>query len=90
VVLTFKVEDIELLGAAQCLEKAYELERRGQYRDALKFALAAVEKDPKLEAAWMQLGQLQVRMGLSAFEEALRLDPANENLRRWLERQKGR
>ena len=90
VVIKFKVEDIELLNASECLDRTRKLEQQGQYKEALKTILAAVEKDPKLEAAWLELGQLQVRMGLSAFEEALKLDPQNETLRQWLEKQKGR
>jgi hypothetical protein len=90
VVLSFKVEDIELLNAKQCLDRGRELEKHGQYKEALKFCLAAVEKDPNLEGGWMELGQLQVRMGLAAFEEALKQDPGNENLRRWLRNQKSR
>ncbi len=90
VVLSFKVEDIELLDAKQCLTRGRELEKQGQYKEALKFCLAAVEKDPHLEGGWLEVGQLQIRMGLAAFEEALKQDPNNETLRRWLQNQRSR
>jgi len=88
--ITFKVEDIELLDAKECLDRARKLEKQGEPNQALKYCLAAVDKDPKLEAAWIELGQLQVRMGLAAFDEALKLNPKNEYLRRWLQNQRGK
>jgi tetratricopeptide (TPR) repeat protein len=61
------------------------MERHGKSREALKYYLAAIEKNPNDERAWILQGNLQVRMGMDAYREALRLNPQNESLRQWLE-----
>lgn len=85
VVIPFKVEDTTLMTAEECLAAGREMERHGKSRDALKYYLAAIEKNPNNDRAWLLQGNLQVRMGMDAYREALRLNPQNESLRQWLE-----
>jgi hypothetical protein len=85
VVIPFKVEDTTLMTEEECLTAGREMERHGQLRDALKYYLAAIEKNPNDERALLLQGNLQMRMGTDAYREALRLNPQNESLRQWLE-----
>lgn len=86
VVLPFKLDDATMMTAEECLEKGQAMERQAKWRDALKYYLLAVEKSPNLEKGWLFLGNLQVRLGMEAYREALRLNPGNETLRQWLDK----
>jgi tetratricopeptide (TPR) repeat protein len=86
VVLPFKVDDTALMTAEECLAKGQALERQGRWRETLRYYLVAIEKKPDLERAWLLLGNLQVRAGIDSYREALRLNPNNEALRKWLEK----
>jgi hypothetical protein len=86
VVLPFQLDDTATMSAEECLEKGQGLERQVKWREALKCYLIAVEKKPNLERAWLFLGNLQVRLGMDAYREALRLNPGNETLRQWLDK----
>jgi hypothetical protein len=87
VVLPFKLEDTDLMTAEECLEKGQTMERLNKWREALKYYLVSIEKKPGQERAWLLLGNLQMRMGMDAYREALRLNPSNETLKQWLDKQ---
>jgi hypothetical protein len=86
VVLPFKLDDTATMSSDECLDKGQTMERQSKWRDALKYYLSGIEKNPNSERAWLLLGNLQVRMGMDAFREALRLNPNNDILRQWLEK----
>lgn len=86
VVLPFKVEDTVLMSAEECLAQGQALEKQNKPREALRYYLAASEKKPEIEKTWLLLGNLQVRLGMDAYREALRLNPNNEALRLWFDK----
>ena len=84
VVLKFQVKSEEGLTAQELFAQAEAKQKAGLKQEALELYLKAVNKDPHLEKAWVNLGRLYFDKSLETYRKVLEMDPHNEKLRQWL------
>ena len=85
-VLKFQIlEEADLSASAAQLYRLGEKDlAAGRIEKALRYFQKCVEKDPRFEQAWIRIGQIQYQKAYDAVQKALKANPRNEALRRWL------
>lgn len=88
VVLTFQLmeEDDSNWTPLQLCQKAEKALSEGKPDEALSYYQKCVDRDPHFEKAWIRISQIQYQKAMEAAQKALKADPQNDSLKRWLER----
>jgi hypothetical protein len=88
VVLKFKLmeEDDSNWTPLQLCQRAEKALSEGKSEEALSYYQKCVARDPHFEKAWIRISQIQYQKAMEAAQKALKADPQNESLKRWLER----
>jgi hypothetical protein len=88
VVLKFQLveEDDSNWTPLQLCQRAEKALSEGKADEALSYYQKCVARNPLFEKAWIRISQIQYQKAMEAAQKALKADPQNESLKRWLER----